>query len=246
MPYYNPVIPLMFQKRIGSLLWGWFDADGVSGSRSRIFQHEQASARDRFPHLPAWEYSTKLCSLHHPGDPPCFLPTDFHPNSQLRDTVDIPTLVPRCPSLAFYQDYHQDSVAIAKKREAVVSELHSATPPSSFGMFSGAYPQTCPGPPIEELALLGSFKASDSPQIATPFVEPRSPRHLDLENGETKPLRIVKRRSPLRALTPDSHIDAAALSLGTIADERIIALFISELDAVKNLVQEYLDDMGST
>lgn len=58
------------------------------------------------PHIAAWDYSTRLCFKYHWESNSCFLPSDFFINVHIRPMDQISSIVPTCPSIEFYQQYH--------------------------------------------------------------------------------------------------------------------------------------------
>lgn len=57
-------------------------------------------------HFTAWEYSARLCSIHHRGSAPCFFPSDFLQGPR-RPAHTVCTLVQLCPALTFHAEYHK-------------------------------------------------------------------------------------------------------------------------------------------
>lgn len=65
----------------------------------------------------AWDLSISICSLFHPGDPPCFLPLDFCESVPTRSAKEMAlALKDSCPAVEVYNMYH--SLRINKFYEA--------------------------------------------------------------------------------------------------------------------------------
>ncbi|GEQ67603.1 hypothetical protein JCM33374_g1268 [Metschnikowia sp. JCM 33374] len=114
-------------------------------------------------YIAAWDFSAQLCSIEHPGIAPCFFPSDFSVTPGRRSAQSITTLVERCPSLIFYEQYHERMMADCDtylpdddEQEVIVSG-------------NGTYPK--PISPADDLAL----KSSPTHEIQDAAIQPNVP-----------------------------------------------------------------------
>ncbi|KAM9913746.1 hypothetical protein OXX69_001322 [Metschnikowia pulcherrima] len=101
-------------------------------TKQRISQFGVQTKLSQHRYLAAWDFSTQLCSIQHPGSAPCFFPSDFSFSPGRRSPQSITTLVCNCPSVLFHEEYHKKIVFcgddVSDKEDIIIS--HSALPPA--------------------------------------------------------------------------------------------------------------------
>lgn len=58
-------------------------------------------------HVAVWRLSSWFCSLCHPGNPPCFFPSNFAAKPDTKSIYMMQHIDPNCVSLLIYKEYHE-------------------------------------------------------------------------------------------------------------------------------------------